>query len=95
MAIVSITSGNGHRTHEAKADSIRKEWGENTIVWFTRKAHYLVYGKDADITSKILGKLLDIVFINNEMVAYLPKSQYDWRMAKAISKGYKIAIMSD
>ena len=95
MATISITSGNVHRTHEAKADAIRKEWGENTIVWFTRKAHYAVYGKDAELTSKIYGILLDEIMINDELVAFLPKSQYDWRTAQAIAQGHKIAILQD
>ena len=95
MATISITSGNVHHTHEAKADAIRKEWGENTIVWFTRKAHYAVYGKDAELTAKIFNISLDYMLYNNEFVAYLAKSQYDWRTAKAIAQDYKIAILQD
>lgn len=95
MATVSITFGKEPRKHEAKAEAIRKEWGENTIVWFTRKAHYAVYGKDAELTAKIYGTLLDEIMINDELVAFLPKSQYDWRTATAIAQGHKIVILQD
>lgn len=95
MAIVSIKSVQEPRTHEDKAEAMREMWGENTIVWFSKKSHYAVYGKDAELTAKIYGKLLDNVIINDELVAYLPKSQYDWRTATAISQGHKIVILQD
>lgn len=95
MATVAITSAQEPRTHEDKAEAMRKMWGENTIVWFTRASHYAVYGKDAELTAKIYGKLLDEVIINDELVAFLPKSQYDWRTATAIAQGHKIVILQD
>lgn len=95
MAIVSITSVQEPRTHEAKAKAMRETWGENTIVWFARPSHYAVYGKDADLTAKIFNISLDFMLYNNEFVAYLVKSQYDWRTATAIAQGYKIVILQD
>ena len=95
MAIVSITAGKKTRTHEAKAEAMRKTWGENTIVWFTRASHYALYGIDAELTAKIFNISLDFMLYNNEFVAYLAKSQYDWRTAQAIAQGYKIVILQD
>lgn len=83
------------RSHEVKAQGIRAEYGENTIVWFTRASHYAVYGQDAEITAKIFNISLDYMLYNNEFVAYLAKSQYDWRTATAIAQGYKIVILQD
>lgn len=95
MATVSITTGKKPRTHEAKAEAMRATWGENTIVWFTRASHYAVYGIDAELTAKIFNISLDYMLYNNEFVAYLAKSQYDWRTATAIAQGYKIVILQD
>lgn len=95
MAIVAITSVQEPRRHEAKAEAMRKMWGDNTIVWFTRTSHYALYGKDAELTAKLFGLNLDYTLYNNEFVAYLPKDKYDWMTIKAIVQGYKIAILRD
>lgn len=95
MATISITSVQGPRRHEAKAEAMRRTWGENTIVWFTRASHYAVYGKDAELTAKLFGINLDYTLYNNEFVAYLPKNKYDWMTCKAVVQGYKIAILRD
>lgn len=95
MATISITTGRKPRIHEDKADAMRATWGDNTIVWFARSSHYALYGKDAELTAKIYGIVLDYTLQNNEFVAYLPKDKYDWRTAQAIAVGYKIAILQD
>lgn len=95
MAIVTITSVQEPRRHEAKAEAMREMWGDNTIVWFTRTSHYALYGKDAELTAKLFGLNLDYTLYNNEFVAYLPKDKYDWMTIKAIVQGYKIAILRD
>ena len=95
MATISITTGRSRRSHEEKAEDLRKLYGENTIVWFTRPSHYAIYGEDAELTAKLFGIVFDYTLYNNEFVAYMPKDKYDWMTIKAIVKGYKIAILQD
>lgn len=81
--------------HEKRAKKIRKIWGSNTIVWFQRKAHYALYGYDADVTEKILGDSFEHQVVNDEFVAYLPKIHYEYKTAALVSAGLKICILND
>ena len=95
MATISRNTPTTIGTHERRAEAIRTQYGDNTIVWFSRQSHYALYGKDAEITAKIYNIALDYMLYNNEFVAYLVKTQYDWRTATAIAQGYKIVILQD
>lgn len=82
-------------THEGRANKMRKTWGENTIVWFTRGFSVMVYGKDAEV-------MADVCNLSAEYDAELLQSygnfpttsEYIYR-PKLVKAGYKICVLRD
>lgn len=82
-------------TFEARADKMRKVWGDNTIVWWSRGWTNRVYGHDAEIMEKYCN--LPTTWDNEllQLSGQFTINQEDIFRPKLVKEGYKIVWLTE
>ena len=80
---------------EAKEERMRKVYGDNTLVWFTRGWTHACYGHTAEVMEHLCGIMPEFDPSTGRVVYYWNYNNDVIFQARLVKAGYKIIYLQD